>query len=66
VQARVRSIVLDSDRVTLIVRVEHEVAGSFALGEELRTAVCDARDVQVDNVYWKFATEAPPVTPSTA
>jgi len=66
VQARVRSIVLDNDRVTLIVRVEHEVAGSFALGEELRTAVCDARDVQVDNVYWKFATEAPRVTPSTA
>ena len=59
VQARVRSIVLDNDRVMLIVRAEHEVEGSFALGEKLRAAVCDACGVQVDSVYWKFATQAP-------
>lgn len=54
--ARVRSIVLDNDRVTLIVRVEKEVAGSFALGEALRNALSTSEGVQVDNVYWKFAT----------
>lgn len=64
VEARVRSIVLDHDRVTLIVRVEQEVPGSFALGQALTSALQASEGVHVDNVYWKFATpQAPPAPP---
>ncbi|MDQ6620638.1 MAG: cation transporter [Pseudomonadota bacterium] len=66
-QVRVRSIVLDNDRVTLFVRAEEELPGSHALGERLKTALHESQGVVVDSVYWKFVTGTrAPVTPQMA
>jgi zinc transporter 9 len=54
IPADVRSLVLDDDRAVVFVRADREIAGSYGVGEALKSHLGDSAGKKIDAVYWKF------------
>jgi zinc transporter 9 len=59
IAASVHSLVFDSDSAVVFVRVTHEVAESFAVGEALKRHLKASLDKTANAVYWQFPVTRP-------
>jgi zinc transporter 9 len=58
IDAGVSSLILDDDRLVVLVSVARRVEDSLALGDSLKTYAQDKHGKRVDTVFWKIRTPA--------